>query len=170
MPQPDILQFVDQRTGPGAESAGPGPPRLPAERTEHGYRGPSPTRQTVSGWISSRSTAGCAWWDPDVARIAAIGEAIEHYCGSLVPSDLRRASYQELVSNGEARDPPGRHMPSTKPLNTWNLDSPSFLAHLIFRCIGRRVATSTASNKPGFPRRWFLPPTFTLRIPLGANR
>ena len=104
MPQPDILQFVDQRTGLVRKvwdqtlcSSLPGELSMAiAEMADSA---------TVSGWTSSRSTAGCAWWDPDVARSVAIGEAIEHYCSSLVPGDLRRASYQELVSIGGAAIP-----------------------------------------------------------------
>lgn len=52
------------------------------------------------------TTAGCTWWDDDAARHAAIGEAAEWYCGSLVPGDLRHASYDELTAAGEpAVDP-----------------------------------------------------------------
>ena len=104
MPQPDILQFVDKRTG------------LVREVRERALHASLPGElsmaiadmadsATVSGWTSSRSTAGCAWWNPDVARSSAIGEAIEHYCSSLVPGNLRRASYQELVAIGEPAIP-----------------------------------------------------------------
>lgn len=59
----------------------------------------------VSGWTSSRATAGCAWWDPDAARQAAIGEAIEHYCSSLVPNELPRTSHRNMTAAGERAVP-----------------------------------------------------------------
>jgi ribosomal protein S12 methylthiotransferase accessory factor len=50
---------------------------------------------------------GAAFDDEERARRSAIGEAVERYCGNLVPvAGLRRASYSELVRQGEvAVDP-----------------------------------------------------------------
>ena len=91
MPQPDILQFVDQRTGlvrrvrdRDLHASLPGEPSMAIADVADSAM--------VSGWTSSHSTAGCAWWNADMARSAAIGEAIEHYCSSLAPGDLRRIS------------------------------------------------------------------------------
>lgn len=57
-------------------------------------------------WPSDATATGCTWWDAASARDAAIGEAVERYCGNLVPSGLRRASYAELAAAGEpALDP-----------------------------------------------------------------
>lgn len=52
------------------------------------------------------STTGTAFGDADPARAAAVGEAVERYCGNAVPRDLHRASHAELISRGErAVDP-----------------------------------------------------------------
>ncbi|WP_436763136.1 YcaO-like family protein [Streptosporangium sp. V21-05] len=57
-------------------------------------------------WPADRVSTGTAFNDPGRARIGAIGEAIERYCGNFVPAGLRRASYTDLVSAGErAVDP-----------------------------------------------------------------
>ncbi|MFT3854507.1 MAG: YcaO-like family protein [Ilumatobacteraceae bacterium] len=47
--------------------------------------------------LGSDTTAGCAWWDDDAARRAAIGEAVEWYCASLVPADLPLVSAEEIA-------------------------------------------------------------------------
>jgi ribosomal protein S12 methylthiotransferase accessory factor len=52
-------------------------------------------------WPADRATAGTAWWDDDAAVAGALGEAVERYCGNLIPSGLRRTSYDELVQAGE---------------------------------------------------------------------
>lgn len=49
-------------------------------------------------WPSDPSGTGCAFWDADAATGAAIGEAVERYCGNLVPPDLIMASYEELTA------------------------------------------------------------------------
>jgi ribosomal protein S12 methylthiotransferase accessory factor len=46
--------------------------------------------------------SGCTWWDTDGAQAAAIGEAVERYCGNLIPAGLRQASYAELRAEGTA--------------------------------------------------------------------
>ena len=51
-------------------------------------------------WPSDPSATGCAWWDTMAARGAALGEAIERYCGNLVPEGLPRASYRDCVAAG----------------------------------------------------------------------
>ncbi|RZQ64721.1 YcaO-like family protein [Amycolatopsis suaedae] len=45
---------------------------------------------------------GAALGDPAVARAAALGEAIERYCGNLVPDRLPLRSYRELRAAGVA--------------------------------------------------------------------
>lgn len=60
----------------------------------------------ISPWRSDPVGAGCHWGDASAARAAAVGEAIERYCGNLVPSGLVRASYHELASTSRrAVDP-----------------------------------------------------------------
>ncbi|MBM7517265.1 YcaO-like family protein [Nocardioides nitrophenolicus] len=51
-------------------------------------------------WPSDRVSLGTTFGDPDGARIAAIGEAVERYCGNYVPAGLVRASARELADAG----------------------------------------------------------------------
>jgi ribosomal protein S12 methylthiotransferase accessory factor len=64
------------------------------------------------------ATSGCSWRDSDLASRAAIGEAVERYCGHLVDaSRLRWGSYREWATQGvDAVEPrtlalyrPGQH-------------------------------------------------------------
>jgi len=48
------------------------------------------------GWASDASGAGHAFADPDAVLGAAVGEAVERYCGNLVPAGLVRASADDL--------------------------------------------------------------------------
>lgn len=61
-----------------------------------------------SPWHSDDRAAGFAWASPAAARAAAAGEAVERYCGNLVPAGLRRASFEELDQAGEAALDPAR--------------------------------------------------------------
>lgn len=57
-------------------------------------------------WQGDRVALGTAFHDPEPARRAAIGEAVERYCGNFIPAGLRRASYRDLLAAGEpALDP-----------------------------------------------------------------
>ncbi|SDH11838.1 ribosomal protein S12 methylthiotransferase accessory factor [Sinosporangium album] len=57
-------------------------------------------------WPADRVSTGTAFNDPERARIGAIGEAVERYCGNFIPAGLRRSSYADLVRAGErAVDP-----------------------------------------------------------------
>ncbi|HEX2316797.1 MAG TPA: YcaO-like family protein [Thermomonospora sp.] len=57
-------------------------------------------------WPADRVSTGTAFGDPGQARMSAIGEAVERYCGNFVPAGLRRATHAELVAAGErAVDP-----------------------------------------------------------------
>ncbi|WP_405495574.1 YcaO-like family protein [Nocardia sp. NBC_00511] len=51
-------------------------------------------------WPVDSAGGGCAFDDPDAARHAAIGEAVERYCGNLVPPGLIRGSARELGALG----------------------------------------------------------------------
>lgn len=55
-----------------------------------------------SSWHCDDRSAGFAWDSPRDACLAAAGEAVERYCGNLVPAGLRRASFNELSAAGEA--------------------------------------------------------------------
>ncbi len=59
-----------------------------------------------SAWPADSTGAGYSFADLDAVTGAAIGEAIERYCGNLVPPDLPVASYTELIAAGrDAIDP-----------------------------------------------------------------
>jgi ribosomal protein S12 methylthiotransferase accessory factor len=51
-------------------------------------------------WPADRVSTGTAFGDPERARRAAIGEAVERYCANFVPAGLRRACYAELAAAG----------------------------------------------------------------------
>ncbi|MEM9553516.1 MAG: YcaO-like family protein [Acidobacteriota bacterium] len=55
-----------------------------------------------SAWHSDDRAGGFAWDSAAAARAAAAGEAIERYCGNLVPRTLRRASFAGLETVGES--------------------------------------------------------------------
>ncbi len=52
---------------------------------------------TSWGWTTDAGGAGWRFWDDDAGRRAAMGEAIEHYCGSLVTGELVWGSARELI-------------------------------------------------------------------------
>jgi ribosomal protein S12 methylthiotransferase accessory factor len=47
-------------------------------------------------WPADRVSTGTAFGDPGRARMSAIGEAVERYCGNFVPAGLRRSSFAGL--------------------------------------------------------------------------
>ncbi|MGW5190067.1 YcaO-like family protein [Kribbella sp. NPDC004138] len=63
----------------------------------------------VGPWHNDPVGGGSSFTDPRAAAQAAVGEIIERYCGNVIQESLlRRASYSDLVSDGEhAVDPEG---------------------------------------------------------------
>ncbi|MBV9028854.1 MAG: CocE/NonD family hydrolase [Pseudonocardiales bacterium] len=62
--------------------------------------------EVYAPWQVDRYGFGAAIGDPGRARRAAVGEAVERYCGNIVPTDLPFGSYYSLTSAGrEAIDP-----------------------------------------------------------------
>jgi ribosomal protein S12 methylthiotransferase accessory factor len=51
-------------------------------------------------WVIDRITGGAALADDERARRAAIGEAVERYCGNAAPDDLPIDSFMQLVRAG----------------------------------------------------------------------
>ena len=51
-------------------------------------------------WPSDRVSLGTTFGDEPGARIAAIGEAVERYCGNHVPDGLRRGTARDLLADG----------------------------------------------------------------------
>lgn len=54
----------------------------------------------LGAWPADRVSLGTAFGDVDAARAAAIGEAVERYCGNRVPPGLRTATAAELRAEG----------------------------------------------------------------------
>lgn len=75
-------------------------PRLPASLVSIGADVANSLAPTA--WHADRAAVGAAFDDPEAARMAAIGEAVERYCGNFVPTGLRRASWEELRAEGTA--------------------------------------------------------------------
>jgi ribosomal protein S12 methylthiotransferase accessory factor len=107
-PEPDYERLIDLRSGiiRVAESSQPLLPGTPAAYHLY-FADVANTRWLGDGWQADRVATGAAFWNAEAARKAAIGEALERYCGNFVPAHLlRRASYNELVRRGEnALDP-----------------------------------------------------------------
>ncbi len=78
----------------------PLPPHLPPGLCQ--ARAEIADSRAFSPWTSDAAAAGLAWWNAEAARAAAVGEAVERYCGNVVPTGLRRASYAELAAGGGA--------------------------------------------------------------------
>ncbi|WP_162959182.1 YcaO-like family protein [Micromonospora tulbaghiae] len=97
--------LVDARTGVISRiEPYPRHPRLP--QALHLIRSVISDTTAFSGWRSDPSGMGAALWDPEAAAAAALGEAVERYCGNLVPPGLRVASWRELTAGSEqAVDP-----------------------------------------------------------------
>lgn len=100
-----LAALVDTRTGVVRSlTSQPVPDRLPASYEIVASR-LCDSRQ-FSPWASDSAGAGYAFDDHDAAVAAAVGEAVERYCGNLVPHDLRLLSWTELHDAGEhAVDP-----------------------------------------------------------------
>ncbi|MEV6394586.1 YcaO-like family protein [Streptomyces sp. NPDC051907] len=76
-------------------------------------------RPEFAPWVVDAVTGGAALGDHDQARNAAMGEAVERYCGNAVPGALPIASYRQLTRTGR---------PAVDP-REFALYSPSQYAH-----------------------------------------
>lgn len=82
------------------------PPELPGAYVAYGAD--VSDARWLGPWQNDPVALGAAFYDHKRARLAAIGEAVERYCGNFVPADLCRSSYQDLAAAGEpALDPAG---------------------------------------------------------------
>ena len=71
-----------------------------------GYGAHVAATEVYAPWTVDRYGFGASLGDPDQARRAAIGEAVERYCGNIVPEGLIVASYEQLRRAGQrAVDP-----------------------------------------------------------------
>ncbi|MGH8885551.1 MAG: YcaO-like family protein [Egibacteraceae bacterium] len=75
------------------------PPEVPAAFVSYAARVSDTSR--FGPWQADQYAYGGAFFDQERARSAAIGEAVERYCGNMIPSGLKSASYRELVAAGE---------------------------------------------------------------------
>ncbi|MFC3996572.1 YcaO-like family protein [Nocardiopsis sediminis] len=57
----------------------------------------------LGAWPADRVSLGTTFGDADGARIAALGEAVERYCGNRVARDLPVATAADLAAAGERR-------------------------------------------------------------------
>lgn len=64
--------------------------------------------RAFAGWQADRFGYGAALGDPAAARGAALGEAVERYCGNVVPTDLRVTTHDALRRAGEPAVDPQR--------------------------------------------------------------
>lgn len=113
-----FARLIDPRFGPIREVE---PIALPAgwPRDLHGARASVADSSRFSPWQSDDRAGGFAWGDKDAALYAAAGEAIERYCGNLVPAGLERASYEDLERAGRAAiDPEGLALFSARQYRT----------------------------------------------------
>lgn len=65
--------------------------------------------RSVRPWLTDRIAAGTAFADPAAARIAAIGEAVERYCGNIIPDGMTPRTVREVDADRVLgpRDLPG---------------------------------------------------------------
>ncbi|WP_214104933.1 YcaO-like family protein [Acrocarpospora catenulata] len=101
MTSPEDL-LVDPRTGVltalARQRRRPGLPRFWL-----GYGSAVADTRRHSAWTADRFGFGAAAGDAERARLAALGEAVERYCGNAVPDGLVTASWRRL--GGRALDP-----------------------------------------------------------------
>ena len=99
-------RLVDARTGLITRVARQ--PRCPGmPRSYIAYEAQVASTDRFASWSADSCSHGAALDDGDRARRAAIGEAVERYCGNIVPDDLLRCSYEELEEAGQRAVDPG---------------------------------------------------------------
>ncbi|MEU5047189.1 YcaO-like family protein [Streptomyces griseorubiginosus] len=71
-----------------------------------GYGASVARTDVFAPWLADRFGFGASAGHEERARRAAVGEAVERYCGNAVPDGLRKGSYRELTRHGlRALDP-----------------------------------------------------------------
>lgn len=100
-----LARLVDERTGvlTGVPEIDNWDPVLPTMTV---WSGQVSDVAKILSWPADRVSMGMALNDPEQAWHAAVGEAIERYCGNFVPDDLVETCYAQLVRDGvTAMDP-----------------------------------------------------------------
>jgi ribosomal protein S12 methylthiotransferase accessory factor len=104
---PDYGRLVDPRCGiVTALERRLHPPEVPPALISFTARVSDSRR--LGPWQGDRVALGSAFYDSEQARRAAIGEAVERYCGNFVPRGLVRASCRDLRAAGELALEPSR--------------------------------------------------------------
>ncbi|MGE3288924.1 MAG: YcaO-like family protein [Pseudonocardia sp.] len=94
-------RLVDPRFGPVLRVVRQQrPPELPPGFVAYGAA-VADTRR-FAHWQADPFASGASLVDPAAARAAAIGEAVERYCGNAVPTGLPRRTHRELAAAGIA--------------------------------------------------------------------
>ncbi len=101
-------------------------------------------------WYGDRISLGSAFYDAEAARRAAIGEAVERYCGNFVPRGLQKASYEALAAAGElAIDPTELALYSPRQHATRGFPFVPFTRTLeVYWAAGRRLSDGSPAWVP----------------------
>ncbi|MFV0525285.1 MAG: YcaO-like family protein [Acidimicrobiales bacterium] len=98
-------RLVDGRTGL-ITAVRPDDPRHRYLRSHSAFTAHVADTSRFATWRADPCGHGSALDNPDAARAAAVGEALERYCGNIEPTSLTRASFRELRESGHnALDP-----------------------------------------------------------------
>ncbi|MCK9921754.1 YcaO-like family protein [Frankia sp. AgPm24] len=105
LPSPAEALLVDRRLGLLTQVV-PYQPSSRMPRSWVGWSARAGNTRAFADWEGERFGFGAAFVDHDRARRAAVGEAVERYCGNAVPANLEIASHAELCRAGRpALDP-----------------------------------------------------------------
>ncbi|MFB0627734.1 YcaO-like family protein [Streptomyces sp. AB3(2024)] len=115
-----------------------------------GYGASVARTDVFAPWLADRFGFGASAGDHDRARRAAVGEAVERYCGNAIPDGLRISSYDELVSQGRtALDPatlalysPAQYATPGFPFTPFSRDLP------VARTVGRDLHDGAEAMVP----------------------
>ncbi|WP_208325990.1 YcaO-like family protein [Amycolatopsis arida] len=101
-----VSSLVDPRFGVVTRLRREQPADVPAAFVS--YTAELANTREFAPWTADAVTGGAAWGDPERARAAALGEAVERYCGNAVPADLVIGSAADLAATGrDVLDPTG---------------------------------------------------------------
>ncbi|ETA02539.1 hypothetical protein CcI6DRAFT_01925 [Frankia sp. CcI6] len=104
-PAPAERRLVDRRLGVLTQIV-PYQPSPAMPRCWVGWSARAADTRAFATWSAERFGFGAALGDHDRARRAAVGEAVERYCGNAVPDALEIACYDDLARAGRpALDP-----------------------------------------------------------------
>lgn len=148
-PMPAEHLLVDSRLGP-ITAIGPHPrlPGVPPGWT--GWEAAVGRTEAFTYWRADPSGCGASLGDPARARAAALGEAVERYCGNAVPDSGPLLSFTELRAAGrDATDPTTFALYSDRQYDTPGFPFTRFTRDLPVRWLpGRDLATGAEVHVP----------------------